>query len=74
MKRDLAKALLDDQQRLTSSVRVPQTNLTKLEVAVTEYKTAVSTVIVASEDADNKMVYKKKLTAQMQQLDPILNN
>ena len=31
MKQDLAKALLNDQQRLTSSVRVPQTNLTKLE-------------------------------------------
>ena len=73
IKRDLAKALLEDQGRLTSSIRVPQTNLTKLETTVTEYKTAVSAVIAASEEEEDKTTYKEKLTAQMQQLDPILN-
>ena len=40
---------------------------------MTEYKTAVSAVIAASEEEEDKMTYKEKLTAQMQQLDPILN-
>ena len=35
MKQNLAKALLDDQVRLTMSVSVPQSKLTKLKTAVT---------------------------------------
>ena len=63
IKRDLAKALLEDQGRLTSST--PANYLTKLETAVTEYKTAVSAVIAASEEAEDKTTYKEKLTAQI---------
>ena len=40
---------------------------------MTEYETAVSAVIAASEEEEDKMTYKEKLTAQMGQLDPILN-
>ena len=73
IKQDLATALLLDQGRLISNVRTPQSYLSKLETAVTEYETAVSAVIAASEDAEDKKTYKDKLTAQMQLLDPILN-
>ena len=73
IKQDLAKALLEDKGRLTSSVRVPQTNLSKLETAVTEYETAISAVIAASEEEDIKKSYQEKLTTQLSQLDPVLN-
>ena len=70
---DLAKALLGDPSRLTSNIRVPQNNLTKLKAAIAEYEAAIIAVVAASEEPDNKTVYKDKITAQMQQLDPILN-
>ena len=73
IKQDLATALLEDQGRLISSVRTPQSYLTKLETAVAEYETAVSAVIAASEEKDIKKSYKEKLTAQLSQLDPVLN-
>ena len=40
---------------------------------MTEYETAVLAVIAASEEEEIKKSYKEKLTAQLLQLDPILN-
>ena len=73
IKQDLATSLPEDQGRLISSVRTPQSYLSKLETAVTEYKTAVSAVLAASEEEEIKKSFKEKLTAQLSQLDPVLN-
>ena len=71
--RDLANTLLEDLGRLKSNIRVPQNNLSKLEAAVIEYEAAITAVVAASEEPDNKVAYKEKITAQIRQLNPILN-
>ena len=58
--RDLAKALLEDSGRLTSSIRVPQNNLTKLEASIAEYEADVTAVVAASEQPDKKLSIKIK--------------
>ena len=56
--RGLTEDLLKDPDRLRSHVRVPQNGLSKLEAAVSEYKTAVVAVVTASEEQDDTVVYK----------------
>ena len=63
--RDLAQALLEDPERLNSNIRVPQSNLSKLEATVKEYEAAITAVIAPSEQPDNRTVFKNKITAQM---------
>ena len=54
LKRYMATTLLQDQGRMISNIRTPQSYLSKLETAVTEYKKAVSAVIAASEEENIK--------------------
>ena len=61
IKRDLATSLLEEQDRLISSVRTPQSYLDKLETAVMEYETAVSAVIEASEEETLKRPTSRNL-------------
>ena len=62
LKRDMATTLLQDQGRMISSIRTPQSYLLKLETAVNEYETAVSAVIAVTEEEDIKKSYREKLT------------
>ena len=70
LRRDQAKAVLGDEPRLKSNVRVTQGYLTKLEAAVFDYEQAVTILLTSLEaDADNKAVYTNKLTKQMKLVD-----
>ena len=73
LKQDLATALLRDQGRLISNIRTPQSSLSKLETAVSEYESAISAVIAVTEEHNIKTSYKEKLTVQLAQLDPVLD-
>ena len=74
LRQNQASAVLEDESRLTSSVRVTQGYLTKLEAAVTVYEQAISTLLTTFEaDVENKTIYMNKLTDQMKLVDPILN-
>ena len=74
LRRDQAKAVLGDEPRLKSNVRVTQGYLTKLKAAVFDYEQAVTILLTSLEtDADQKAVYTNKLNEQMKLVDPILN-
>ena len=75
LRRDQASAVLGDEARITSSVRVAQRYLTKLDTAVTDYQQAVLVLLTAfDDDMEQKTIYMDKLMAQMQLVDLILND
>ena len=74
LKRNQAEAVLADETRLRSNVRVTRGYLTKLESAVSEYEQAVTVLLTSLEtDVDQKAVYTNKLNEQLTLVDPILN-
>ena len=74
LKRNQAVAVLADETRLRSNVRVTRGYLTKLESAVSEYEQAVTVVLVTLEsDSDQRAVYTTKLSEQLALMDPVVN-
>ena len=74
LKRNQAEAVLADETRLRSNIRVTRGYLTKLESAVSDYEQAVTILLTSLEtDVDQKAVYTNKLNKQMKLVDPILN-
>ena len=74
LKINQAKAVLGDETRLRSNVRVTRGYLTKLESAVSDYEQAVTVLLTFLEtDVDQKAVYTNKLNKQLKVVNPILN-
>ena len=75
MQREQVQAVLQDEARITSNIRVTKGYLTKLVDAVTEYKQAVAALLTALEDdVDPKQTFTEMLTSQMELVEPLLNN
>ena len=74
LKRNQAEAVLADESRLRSNIRVTTGYLNKLDSAATNYKQAVTDLLTAEEmDINLKMVYTNKLNEQLKLTDPILS-
>ena len=74
LKRNQAEAVLVDETRLRSNVRVTNGYLIKLESAVTNYEQAVTDFLTSDEiDVNLKMVYTNKLNEQLKLTDSILS-
>ena len=74
LKRNQAEAVLADEERLRSNVRVSRGYLNKLDSAATNYKQAVTDLLTSKEmDVNLKMVYTNKLNEQQKLTDPILS-
>ena len=63
LRREQVRAVLQDEARITSNVKVAKGYLGKLEDAVTEYKQAVAALLTALEDE-----------VDQKQVDPLLND
>ena len=73
LQRDQAEAILLDEQRLRTSVRVSSGYLKKLEAATINYEQAVIKLISSEEmDINSRMTYIKKLKEQQKLTDPII--
>ena len=74
LKRSQAEAVLLDEPRLRSNVRVTSGYLKKFYSAATYYEQAVTDLITSEEmDVNLKTVYTKKLSEQLKLTDPILS-
>ena len=74
LKRNQALAILADETRLRSNVRMARGYLTKLESAISEYEQAVTVLLTSLEtDIDQKAVYTNKQKEQLTLVDHILN-
>ena len=74
LKRNQAEAVLADESRLRSNVRVSCGYLNKLDSAATNYEQAVTDLITSKEmDINLKTVYTNKLNEQLKLTDPILS-
>ena len=74
LKRNQAEAVLGDETRLRSNVRVTRGYLNKLDSTATNYKQAVTDLLTSEEmDVNLKPVYTNKLTEQLKLTDLILS-
>ena len=74
LKRSQAEAILLDEPRLQSNLRVPSGYFKKLDSATTNYEQAITDLITSEEmDVNLKTVYTNKINEQLKLTDPILS-
>ena len=69
---DQATTVLDDADRLTHSERIPQSYLSKLQLASEQYKASVKALLAVSEDEEQINTHTAKLTRQLAGVDTLL--